>query len=162
MPPDPPEGGQSFLTMKFMGIPALVWVAVVAGVAYWLYSRNASSTAAAGSSSAGSSDTLTTGNTTVDTGAVSISIDASGNSDQPTPPVTGKATTVTVPNVVGKPGATALDQLKAAGFKTSQTPKTTPKGEATKVTTETPKAGTKVAKGSTVKTVVVANKKSPG
>lgn len=180
MPADPPAGGGggSFLTAKFLGIPALVWIAGVAAIAYWLYYRNSAASGGAASSTAGANDTLTTGDTTVDSGAVSISIDASGDTGgsssgsgggggaggggggtggQPTPPVTGKATTVTVPNIVGKPGATALDQLKTAGLVGSQSPKTTPKGRATTVKTQSPAGGAKVAKGSTVKDTVTVN-----
>jgi hypothetical protein len=60
-----------------------------------------------------------------------------------TPAPTGN---VTVPNVVGSRGLTARLALTARGLKENQIPKTTPKGKAVYATSQSPKAGAKVAR----------------
>jgi PASTA domain len=59
-------------------------------------------------------------------------------------------TTVTVPNVVKLRGEAAKTLIQKAGLHDAQEPATTPKGKTTTVTSQSPKAGTKVAPGSTV------------
>jgi len=168
--PAEPEGGGGFMTQKFMGIPAIVWLLGAAAVAYFLFSRNSASSGS-GSSSAGSSDTLTTGDTSVATGAVQVTVNAGGSGDtgggggntQPSPPTTGTTTTTTnsgtveIPNVVGMKGSAAEALLKARGFRTTQNPKTTPKGKTTKVTRQSPTPG-QAKKGSTVNLDLSVNK----
>jgi len=98
---------------------------------------------------------------------------SSGGANPPLPPPTGgggnpppappkppapPAAKVTVPNVVSEHGETARFQLENAGFKVTQSPPTTPAGKTTTVTAQSPRAGTKAAKGSTVKTTVKIDK----
>jgi hypothetical protein len=73
-----------------------------------------------------------------------------GGSSTSTGTTTGSAPEVTVPKVVGDKGDTAGDALRAAGFKVTQTPSSTPKGKSTKVISQNPAGGSKAAKGSTV------------
>jgi hypothetical protein len=69
---------------------------------------------------------------------------------KPTPTPT-PAATVTVPNVVGMRGEDATKLLKTAGFKVTQkNPAGIKSTSTTQVTAESPKAGAKAAKGSTV------------
>jgi len=85
---DPEEGqGQPGI----MHIPWWVWVAGAAVLAYFLFFRNSSSSDAAGSTSGGGG-TITSGNTTVDSGAVTISVNTN---PQPTPPTKKKTTKTT-------------------------------------------------------------------
>lgn len=108
------EGG-GFLTQRFFGIPAWVFLLGAAALAYWYFSRQGGIGGGGASSSAGSNDTLTSGNTTVDTGAVQVTVNT-GNT-QPGPPSRGKTTTVTVPDVVGKPYPSAAQTIRQAGLK---------------------------------------------
>jgi PASTA domain len=57
---------------------------------------------------------------------------------------------VTVPNVIGSSGLTARLAIAARGLKSVQSPKTTQRGKSTTVTSQSPKAGSKVKLGSTV------------
>jgi hypothetical protein len=61
-----------------------------------------------------------------------------------------KPAEVTVPNVAGKTSAAADAELKKAGLKESGTPHGTIAGHTWVVRTQTPKAGSKVTKGTTV------------
>lgn len=80
------EPGQGFMNMK-----GLLIIAAVAAGAYFLFFRNSGGSAAAPTSTGGSG-TITTGNTRVDSGAVTVNVSqgaAGGDSDgggQPTPP----------------------------------------------------------------------------
>jgi PASTA domain len=78
MPPGE-GGGGGIMSSRILGIPTLVWVAIAALGAYYLFFRNKSGATAGGTSSAGSSDTLTGGTTTVDSGAVQVSVNSSGS-----------------------------------------------------------------------------------
>ena len=147
MPAEPQQGG--IFSQKFMGIPALVWLAGAAILAYWWFSRQSSSSSGTGSSSANSgTNTQTTGATTIDTGAVQVSVNTGGSGDtstQPTPPTPPTMqTTTTVPNVVGRNAPAATKILAAAGLKESGI-------TGGMVASESPKAGTTVDTGSTVK-----------
>lgn len=75
------EPGQGFMNWK-----GLLIVAAVAAGAYFLFFRGSSSSAAAPTSTGGSG-TITTGNTQVDSGAVTVNV-SQGNDGggQPTPP----------------------------------------------------------------------------
>jgi hypothetical protein len=61
----------------------------------------------------------------------------------------GQGTQVTVPNVVGMKGEDARKTVQDLGLKSSQSPGV-PKGKTSTVSTQSPKAGTKVNSGSTV------------
>jgi hypothetical protein len=144
--------GGSFLTRKVLGMPAFVWLALAAAAAYWYFSRHSSSSAAgagAGSGDTGGSGTVTTGGTTVDTGAVQISVDTGGQ-DQPQPPTTGNKTTVAVPNVVGQRANTAIANLKKAGFRYKSSTGPRNPVHTYNVSSEAPKGGSKAAKGSVI------------
>jgi hypothetical protein len=71
---------------------------------------------------------------------------------------TTSATQVTVPNVTKSRTEVGKARLKAAGFKVTQTPATTPKGKSTTITSQNPTGGKKAAKGSTVTIAVSVNK----
>jgi len=63
----------------------------------------------------------------------------------------GQTTTqVTVPTLMGDKGEDARKTVQSLGLKWKQTPPTTPKGKTTQVQSQSPKAGTKVAPGTTV------------
>lgn len=84
----PEEEGGNFLTRKFMGIPAWVFLIGAAVVGYWYFSRNSSGSSstsgqqnqAGQESPTGGSGTITTGSTTIDTGAVQVSVSAPNGS----------------------------------------------------------------------------------
>jgi hypothetical protein len=82
------EGG-NFLTRKVMGIPAWVFLAGAAAIAYFLFMRNSSSTTPTNSTSGGGGS-IHTGKTVVEKGAVNIRVnDGTGNdgkTHQPHPP----------------------------------------------------------------------------
>jgi hypothetical protein len=150
MDPEQPGGSHRIMILLLVAGGAAV-------LAYFLFFRNSSS--AGGSTSGGGGTITSSGSTTLQTGAVQVSVtqnpDTSGQTTtnpQPTPP--GKKPTtsqsISVPNVVGKTGQNAAAQLKKAGLAYAQSPVSTPKGKRTKVTSEEPAAGKKVAKGSTV------------
>jgi PASTA domain len=148
---------------RIFGMPWWVIIGIAGVAAYFLFFRNSSSSGSGtgASSSAGSGTVTSSGSTTLDSGAVSVTVTQNGNGGQPTPPTTtstGTSSQVAVPDVVGQRGAAAKTTLEKAGFKVSQSPKTTPKGKSTTVTSQSPKAGTKAAKGSTVKDTVKVNK----
>lgn len=72
----------------FMNWRGLLIIAAVAAGAYFLFFRNSSASAAAPTSTGGSG-TITTGNTTVDSGAVTVNVSQNGESSgggQPSPP----------------------------------------------------------------------------
>lgn len=87
-PEAPPGGGGGLMGSKIMGIPTIVWVGGVALIVYFLFFRN-SSGSASGVSTSGGGGTATSGNTTIDKGAIQVSI-TQGNSHQPKPPVRGR------------------------------------------------------------------------
>lgn len=67
------EQGGNFFTQKVMGLPMIMWIAIVAGGAYFLFMRNSS--AGQGSpSTSGGGGTITTGSTTLQKGAVAITV----------------------------------------------------------------------------------------
>jgi PASTA domain len=160
MDPDSMQGGGGLMGSRILGIPVLVWVAGAALIAYFIFSRSSSGSSGGGTSTAGGSDTLTTGNTTVESGAVRVVVNAGNDTDnpQPKPPVKGKTRTVTVPEVVGDRGEAARDKITKAGFRFRQIPPRTPRGKTTTVTSETPRGGSKAKKGATVTTHVKVNR----
>jgi hypothetical protein len=72
---------------------------------------------------------------------------------------TGAGGTVAVPSVVGKRGAKAVAAIHAAGLVSSQSP-TPKKGQWSLVKSQSPKAGTQVASGSTVSQVLTIHGKA--
>jgi hypothetical protein len=91
-------GGTNFFTQKIMGIPGVVWLIGAAAIAYFLFARSSSSSGSAGSpSTSGGGGTITTGQTTIDQGAVQVSVSQTGPSGasnpQPTPTPTPKTST---------------------------------------------------------------------
>lgn len=106
--PDAGGGGGSFLTRKYMGIPAIVWVGGAALLAYMLFFRNSSGSSGSGTSSSG---TATTGNITFSPPASDTSNSglnpgqgmlSGGTNPQPTPAAPGTTTSqVTNPGSTG-------------------------------------------------------------
>lgn len=96
------EGEGGFFTRKVGGMPAWVWLAGAAVVVYFLMSRKS----AGNPTTSGGGGQITTGNTRVDKGAVSVTINArgagGGDDDDnpqpgPKPPPLNKTKTFTVP-----------------------------------------------------------------
>ena len=88
MPNGNEQGSPNFLTQKFAGIPAWVFLVGAAVVGY-LFLRNSSSssgaggTSSAGSATGGAGDTsATSGDTTIDTGAVQVTVTQSPGGSQ--------------------------------------------------------------------------------
>ena len=88
---DEEQGGGGFLIGKIMGIPTIVWIAIVGIGAYFLLSRGSSS----GASSSGGGGTATqSGTTDIQKGAIQISVSQENpNKAQPKPPVHKKIIT---------------------------------------------------------------------
>jgi hypothetical protein len=79
--PDEGTSGGGFMSQKFMGIPAIVWLIGAAVIAYlWFSKQQAASgqTAPASSTANQGTVTQTTGATTIDTGAVQVDVNAGG------------------------------------------------------------------------------------
>lgn len=79
-------GGGNFFTAKIMGIPGVVWLIGAAAIAYFLFARSSSSGSAGSPSTSGGGGTVTTGQTTIDSGAVQVSVSQSGPPQSTTPP----------------------------------------------------------------------------
>lgn len=148
-PEDQGGGGGGFMSQRWFGIPAPLVIVGVALIAYFLFFRGSGG---GGTSTAGGPDTQTVGDTTIDTGAVQVSVNTGstnsndttlGDNDQPGPPPVPKTTTVTVPRVIGEPAGMARRRVTRRGLE----PAGITQG---RVRTENPAAGTKVKKGSTV------------
>lgn len=84
------EGGGGFMTRKFMGIPAWVFLVGAAAIAYYMFSRNKTPVS---NSTSGGGGSVRTGNTKVQTGAVRINVSGGTGGDedkdhdkQPKPP----------------------------------------------------------------------------
>lgn len=90
MAPEAPAGGDNFLTRRIMGLPVVVWVGVVALGAYLFISHRSSSANGAVSESGGGGSART-GNTTIDKGAIQVTITQAN--PQPKPPVHHKKKT---------------------------------------------------------------------
>lgn len=81
---DPQGGGGSFLTQKWLGLPAIVWLGGAAVLAYFIMSRSSSTPA---NSTSGGGGQIHTGKTTVQSGAVRINVNANDDGNpQPKPP----------------------------------------------------------------------------
>lgn len=174
MPAEPGgSGGGGLMGSKIMGIPTIVWVGGIALIVYFLFFKNANSGSTPTTSGNPGTNTQTTGATTLDSGAVTVTVNQTGaddTGDQPSPPVVGGGTgsggggsttspnEVTLPNEIGKRGEAGQNALKALGLKTKQTPARTPKGKTTTITSQKPGSGTKVPKGSTVDVGLKVNK----
>lgn len=153
MEPDEGAGGGGFMSVRWFGIPAPLVIAGGVVLVYLLFFRGRSG--GGGSSSAGGPDTLTTGDTTVGSGAIQVTVNAGGSGDasdtdegsddnpQPNPPPPSRGSTVTVPNVTGQPAQMARRVLTRRDLN--------PAGIAKGIVTgEKPRAGTKVKKDTTV------------
>ena len=141
---------------RIFGLPVIVWVGIVAVIAFiWFSRRNSSSGGSGilgGGSSSGGGGSATAGNTTIDKGAVTISV-TQGNKGQPKPPVRGKKSVVAVPDVRGMRYPAAAKELHHEGLKAHRA---TP--YVGKVTKEIPGEGAKVKRGSIV---TLAGEKKP-
>lgn len=81
MPPEPPPeggGGGNFLTQRYMGIPAVVWMAGAAILAYFLFFRNKGGSSSP--SSSGGGGTSTTGDITFTPPPTQITVPTDGAS----------------------------------------------------------------------------------
>lgn len=155
MDPEQPGGG-GMMSSKILGIPTIVWVGGIALIVYFLFFRNSSQSAGSPSTSGGGGTIDQSGTTRVESGAVQITVtqnpqDNDGDSDdgsgnpQPRPKPKPRTKKVTVPNVVGRTYAQAAPVITKAGLKPHKRFAFTGP-----VTSETPKAGSKVPRGSTV------------
>lgn len=153
MPPEPdaqPDGQSTNPIMrKVAGLPVIVWVLIVAAIAFIWFSRRGGGlfggSKSSGINTSGGGGSATSGRTTIDKGAVQITV-TQGNRKQPGPPVhKKKSRMVTVPNVVGEEWFTASKQIKAKGLKPERTRPYSGRTEE-----ETPSGGTKVRKGSVI------------
>lgn len=165
--PLPPEQTDNPITRKVLGLPVIVWVIIIAVLAYLWFSRQSGGIgglfgggSGSGSTSGGGGTASESGTTNVDKGAVQITVSqtAPDKDKQPKPPVhrkkhhhhghptkhpvTGKET---VPNVVGRPYTLASRDIRAHHLVPERT-----KPYSGQTTEEQPKAGTKVKKGSHV------------
>lgn len=142
------------------GIPIMVWVAGAAVIVYFLFFRGSSS--AANPQTTGGGGTITTGDTSVGTGAVQVSVTQKGptstnteneDQDQPQPPGPGpkkhKKKMVKVPNVKGQRAAYAISDIESVGLEAITDPFRNPKAEY-EATGTTPAAGASVPEGTTV------------
>lgn len=144
MNPDQPGGG-NFFTNRIMGVPVFVWIGGIAILAY-LYFRHTQQQNVPATTSGGGGQ-LTTGNTTLQKGAIHITVNAAhgDDDDQPKPHGHGKSKKITVPNEVGKTYAAGARDLKAHGLQAHRT-----HPYIGRTIAEAPKSGAKVPKGSTV------------
>lgn len=150
-PLPPGEGGDAGnpVMRRVAGLPIIVWVIIVAIAAYLFISRRSGGSAVGPSTSGGGGSASESGTTTIDKGAVQITVTqnplSKGKQKQPGPPVRKKKHLVTVPNVIGEPWPLAERKLRARHL----TPeRKQPYSGATKG--ETPEAGKKVQRGSKV------------
>jgi hypothetical protein len=118
-PEDGAGGGMGgIFTAKIMGIPGIVWLIGAAGIAYFIFARKSSAASAGSPSTSGGGGTITTGQTTIDSGAVTVSVSQGGSGDtsnpQPTPtPPPKKSTGSATPVVYG--GNTKSKTITAPG-----------------------------------------------
>jgi hypothetical protein len=68
----PPQQGPGFMQQRYMGIPAVVWLAAAAAVAYFLFFRN--SGGGLGGTSTGGGGTSSTGDITLQPGTETIDL----------------------------------------------------------------------------------------
>lgn len=171
----PDEGGQpgagNIFTNRIMGVPGIVWLIGAGVLAYFVFFRNKSQSAGSPSTSGGGG-TISTGNTRIDKGAVTVTVqqnpnasqsetststttNSSGNSGgnpQPKPKPKPRAKTgksVKIPNEKGQRAAFAISDLEALGLEVSTNPFRDPKKEY-EVTGTAPPAGTSVPEGTKV------------
>jgi hypothetical protein len=72
----PNEGGGGIMSHKIAGIPTVLIVGVVGLIAYFVFFRNSQS--GVNPATSGGGGTITTGNTTIDTGAVQVTVSQGG------------------------------------------------------------------------------------
>jgi PASTA domain len=135
------------LGRKLGPLAVWAWLAIltVGGVAYYLYAKSKS-----GSSSSTAADTSGTGSETPSSGVPDYVSQVTINQPQPaSTPGNVTTTDVTVPNTVGQPQEAAYAIISTAGLKPATT--TPPiKGTTIYVKSQSPAAGAKATKGSTV------------
>lgn len=161
MPPEAGPGAGGGLPRP-LGIPVLVWVAAAAVIAYLVFFRGKGQSAGSPTTTGGGG-TITTGDTTIDRGAVTVSVTQKGpaetstttneDQDQPQPPGPkprrhhGKA--VAVPDVKGQRADAAISDIEAVGLEAITSPFRDPKKEY-EATGTVPPAGTHVPEGTRV------------
>jgi hypothetical protein len=104
MAPEGGAGGGSLFSKKVMGIPVFLLVIGAAAIVGYLYFKNKSGSQSAGSpSTSGGGGTITSGNTTIDKGAVQVTVTqtpptstSTSTSTQPTPPAPAKTSSPVV------------------------------------------------------------------
>lgn len=148
---------------KVFGLPLIVWVLLVAVVAYlWFSRRRLTGGSGGGGSSSGGGGSATSGNTRIEKGAVTISVSqdptrARGN-HQPKPPVHKKKSIMTtVPDVKGLRYTRAANKLHSAGLNARRV-----EPYVGTVTKENPGSGEKVKRGSTISLTGKGNALNPG
>lgn len=152
---------QSPIMRRVLGLPLIVWVLIVAVVAYLWFSRSQSGGGllgglSGGGSTSGGGGTATAGNTTIDKGAVTISV-SQGSNKQPKPPVHRKKSVVAVPDVRGMRYPAAAKSLHHEGLKAHRA-----QPYVGTVTSERPGQGSKVTRGSTITLAGEGKKKKNG
>lgn len=140
---------------RVFGLPLIVWVGIVAVVAYLWFSRRSKGSGGGllgrvtgGGSTSGGGGTATSGSTRIDKGAVSITVNqgnAGKKNHQPKPPVHGKKSFVAVPDVQGMRYPAAARELQHAGLRAHRV-----EPYVGNVSREWPRQGKKVHRGSTV------------
>lgn len=110
----------NFATRKIMGIPVIVWVGIVALGAY-IFITHRSSQSAGSPSTSGGGGTATEGNTTLQKGAITVTV--SQTNPQPKPPVHGRKTVVgTHPNIPPRTRGAPHPSKKPDVHKTTRKP----------------------------------------
>lgn len=147
---------QSPFMRPIFGLPVVVWVVIVAVVAYLLIRRSSvfgggAASSGAGISTSGGGGSATSGSTTIDKGAVQITV-SQGSQKQPHPPVRKRQALVAVKDVRGRSYDAASAALRRQGLATQRS-----SPYVGKVTRESPHSGTKVPKGTMI-TLSGANK----
>lgn len=161
--PEGEQGGNIF-TNRILGIPGVVWLIGAGVLAYFVFFRNRGQSAGSPSTSGGGG-TITTGNTRIEKGAVTVNVSqpqtssetetepgttkTGGQPGPKPPPRKHKGKAVKIPNVSGQRAAFAISDVEAVGLETNTSPFRNPKKEY-EATGTTPPAGTTVPEGTKV------------
>ena len=163
-------GAGNIFTNRILGIPGVVWLIGAGVLAYFIFFRNRGQSAGSPSTSGGGG-TITTGNTTIEKGAVTVNVsqpqsstetETTNNQGQPgpkPPPRHHKGKAVKIPDVRGQRAAFAISAIEAVGLEVLTMPLRDPKKEYV-ATGTVPPAGTTVPEGTKVKINVRALPKS--
>lgn len=154
---------------RVFGLPLIVWVGIVAVVAYlWFSHRSGNSggglfggLTGGGASTSGGGGSATSGNTRIDKGAVQITVSQDPahhrHNHQPKPPVHKKKSAMTtVPDVKGLRYTRAANKLHSAGLNARRV-----EPYVGTVTKENPGSGQKVKRGSTISLTGKGNQLNP-